>query len=122
VGASEGGEFLPTSQHKYKYDNHHNLIENQLLLFDNEDFKLVSTTLYKDFDDKINSDHQFMTNLHHPFIRFSKNNHRTIQLNNSNGTSAEQKFLYEYNARGYVTKRSIENGSATIDFEYKEVL
>jgi hypothetical protein len=120
-GANDNAEFLPISQHKYRYDSHHNLIENQLFLYDNEDFKLISTTLYKDFDDKINSEHQFMNNLHHPFVRFCKNNPRTIQLTNSNGTSAEQKFLYDYNSRGYVTKRRIENESATVDFEYKEV-
>lgn len=120
-GSDENDKLLPISQRKYRYDNRHNVIESQQFIFEEDTPKLTSTILYKDFDDKVNSEYLFLNNLHHPFVRFCKNNPRTIQLNNENGTSAEQKFVYEYNSQGHVTKRSIENDPATIDFVYKEV-
>ncbi|MBA4057793.1 MAG: hypothetical protein C0490_23965, partial [Marivirga sp.] len=118
---SENGELLPISQRKFTYDNRHNLIEIQQFTYDVDHFKLFTTIVYKDFDDKANLEYLFMNNLHHPFVRFFKNNPHSVQLTHQNGTSAEQNFLYEYNSQGYVVKRRIKNDPSSIDFEYKEV-
>jgi hypothetical protein len=118
---SENDELLPASQRKFKYDNNRNLTEIQQLTYDGTDFRLVTTIAYSDYDDKVNSEYMFMNNLHHPFVRLCKNNPRSVLVTHENGTSAKQKFLYEYNSSGLVTTRRIENEPSYIDFEYKKL-
>lgn len=119
-GSPGGGHLRPGFQRKFKYDHRKNLVEIQQFRDDGEGFKLLTTITYSDYDDKINSEYMFMNNLYHPFIRFCENNPRSVRLVHENGTSAEQKFLYDYNSQGHVTKRRIENDRISIDFEYTE--
>ena len=118
--SSTDGELFPASQRKFKYDYRHNLIEIRQFTAEGEDFILVTTIVYSDYDNKVNSEYMFMNNLYHPFLRFFKNNPRSVRLTHENGTSAEQKFLYEYNSQDHVTKRRIENDPTSIDYEYIE--
>lgn len=115
-------KFMPASESKFLYDERRNLTE--ILQFQDygEGFKLVTTISYHDYDDKVNSEYMFMSNLYHPFVRFHKNNPRVVRVAHENGSISEQKYLYEYNSQGHVTKRHIENNLTSIDFEYQEVI
>jgi hypothetical protein len=104
-------------QIEYKYDSHDNLIEERRAVFNGSAFIPVSTVAYLNFDTKKNSEHFFMTSLYHPFVMFFQNNPQTQKLTNANGTSAEQKFTYEYNDMGLAVKKFIAGSDAS--FEYK---
>jgi hypothetical protein len=76
---------------------------------------------YENFDDKENSEHLFMNNLYHPFVRFFQNNPRTVRITNANDSSSEQHYTFLYDTQGQVIKRIAEGAGTSIDYEFKEV-
>ncbi|MEQ9102402.1 MAG: hypothetical protein RIF36_11220 [Imperialibacter sp.] len=111
------GTLQKNYQIEYKYDSHDNLIEERRAGYNGSAFVPASTIAYINFDTKKNSEHFFMSSLHHPFVIFFQNNPQTQKLTNANGTSAEQKFTYEYNDMGLAIKKIIAGRDAS--FEYK---
>lgn len=119
--SGEKKQLIPVTQYLYAYNGHHNLIETRQFIYQEDAFQLATTITYHDFDDKVNPEYLFLNNLHHPTVRFFRNNPRLVRLMHENGTGAEQIFSYEYNSHGHVTKRRIENDPSSIDFEYADV-
>ena len=116
---AESGSLQMVSKSEYEYDSHNNLIEERRFLHDGGAFFLTATFVYLDFDTKKSSEHLFMTNLQHPFVQFFQNNPQTLKLTNGNGTSAEQKFTYEYNSDGQVIKKWIEGGDDSYEYKFE---
>jgi hypothetical protein len=116
----EGEDPVPDSKYVYTYNADGNLVTQKDYVFLEQDYRLLHTITYEDFDDKKSSDPLFLTDLYNfQHIKF-KNNARTWRLvNAASGATAEEHFQFEYNEQGYVT-RSIPDQGAGITYRFTE--
>ncbi|MCB0534238.1 MAG: hypothetical protein KDD14_18695 [Saprospiraceae bacterium] len=95
------GEPDDVYKHVFGYDNRGNL--NKVEVFEQtgvDQFKLLETTTYSDFDDKINP---LSWQLRYPYIpqlRLQFNNPRKVSVQAEDGTVSTTTYAYEYNAQG----------------------
>lgn len=116
--ATQNGAFGPALQLEYLYDSHGNVIEKRYYRHNGTEFTKTQQVRYLSFDSMKNPEHFFPNALNPQAILFS-NNPLRMKLVNSNGTTAEQTFRYEYNCDGLATKQTnVETGS-TMQFELK---
>ncbi|MCU0444940.1 MAG: hypothetical protein MUE85_08465 [Microscillaceae bacterium] len=86
-----------------------------------QQFELISTTYYQDFDDKKNVEGwklTFPTLMH---LQLQKNNPRKVVIKDAQGELiAEATHTFEYDAQGYPTKVKVksEQGEGPTHFEY----
>lgn len=106
----EGGE-IPTSKDEYQYGVNGNLIEWRMYYYTSfgAEAKLLTVITFSDYDDKINTDNLFELNIYHPYQVLSTNNPGKQVVRNGQGViSTTEEYLYEYNDKGYVTKKTTQ--------------
>ncbi|MBL0743157.1 hypothetical protein [Chryseolinea lacunae] len=117
--ATADDDFIPVSKKTFTYDAQNNAVQMQYSDYhaDVLDFVIVSTTHYKDFDNRKYSG-AFFLNFYHPYHTLFQNNPRTWRVENSNGSVGETHFTYEYNDQGYVTRQLASAGEFDIVYEF----
>jgi hypothetical protein len=114
------GEFVPLSKTRYAYNGEGNMVSmKQYYYSDSEQQYIHATTIeYEDFDDKKSSSALFLSNLQNVYDVKFRNNPRRWRLSNTNGSSSEENFIFEYNEQGYVTCQRPVSGGAAVSYYF----
>lgn len=117
--ATTDGDFTPLTKKTFAYDTQNNAVQMEYFDYSPDvlDFVLVSTTHYKDFDNRKYSG-AFFLNFYHPYHTLFQNNPRTWRVENANGSVGETHFTYEYNSEGYVTRQLASAGDFNIVYYF----
>ncbi len=89
------------NKHVFGYDVKGNL--NKVIMYEQtgvDQFKLLETTTYSDFDDKINPLSWMLRYPYLPQLRLQFNNPRKVTVQPANGAASTTTYAYEYNAQG----------------------
>lgn len=102
---------MPVAMMKnFVYNADGNLIENSysLKVTRNSDYVFQEKTLFSDFDNKPNPESFNYLDFYFPGVTLLKNNPRKVKVyNHNNVLESDMTVSYEYDAAGYITKKTI---------------
>lgn len=116
------GEPVTVYKHAFSYDAKGNL--NKIEIFEqqeNLEYKLLETTEYSDFDDKINPTSWMLRYPYLPQMRWQFNNPRREVRKVAGGQTEVTTYAYEYNAQGLPVSQRKEKpvgGVLTAQYQY----
>ncbi|MBV6441053.1 MAG: hypothetical protein DYG98_25960 [Haliscomenobacteraceae bacterium CHB4] len=116
------GEPVTVYKHLFAYDAKGNL--TKITIYEQDDdleFKLLSTTEYSDFDDKINPTSWMLRYPHLPQMRWQFNNPRREVRRLATGEEEITMYAYEYNASGLpvIKRTTLPDGKmTTVNYQY----
>lgn len=104
----EEGGVIPIAKEVYTYDEKDNLILQQLYYYTSFglEAKLLTESVFSDYDDKINSEEYFNAIGVNPHLKFRKNNPgKMIVKNGAGNIGMTVTYSYNYHQKGYATKK-----------------
>lgn len=123
--ANDPGEVPTTYKYEFGYDDKGNL--NQIKTLEQLPqpvngnlYKLLETTTYSDFDDKVNPLHWQLQFPYLPQVRWQFNNPRRKEVKIEGGTTSVHTYAYVYNGQGLPTEMSetIDGATRTAKISY----
>lgn len=107
---------MPNAMKKtFVYNADGNLVETSysLKLSRNSDFVFQEKTVFSDFDNKPNLESFNYVDFYFPGLKLMKNNPRKVKMyNKDNLLESDMTLSFEYNAAGYVTKKTINTAGS----------
>jgi YD repeat-containing protein len=107
---SASNDRVATHKYEFEYDNRNNLSQIKILELlsqpiNGNPYKLLETTTYSNFDDKVNTTYWHVQFPYLPQVRWQFNNPRRKEIKVEGGSSTVYNYTYTYNAQGLPTER-----------------